>query len=266
MQDCLAAADEAVASGLLAQVGAGELRFAHALIRDAVRDRCPDGGDRQAAPCRGRGTGGALGGRARRAPRRAGLAPDGARALRRGRAGPPVGPVRGGGVGAPPRVRGRRASVPGGAAGSRRRGPTTLRHAEPTSRWAAQATWPGISAPLPGRRSHRRRAGPVRRVVRLACRGRVGARTRPRPRRRTPWSPRCARRRWLRRPRTRHCGRACWRSAASSRSTGAPASSPTPRASQPSSWPARPATTVRWWRPCAPATTPSPGRGGGGSG
>jgi DNA-binding CsgD family transcriptional regulator len=43
VQDCLAAADEAVASGLLAQVGAGELRFAHALTRDAVRTGVPTG-------------------------------------------------------------------------------------------------------------------------------------------------------------------------------------------------------------------------------
>ena len=37
VQDCLGAADAAVASGLLAQVSAGELRFSHALTRDAVR-------------------------------------------------------------------------------------------------------------------------------------------------------------------------------------------------------------------------------------
>ena len=41
VQDCLAAADEAVASGLLVQIGAGELRFAHALTRDAVRAGIP---------------------------------------------------------------------------------------------------------------------------------------------------------------------------------------------------------------------------------
>jgi len=36
-EECLGAADAAVASGLLAQVGSGELRFAHDLVRDAVR-------------------------------------------------------------------------------------------------------------------------------------------------------------------------------------------------------------------------------------
>lgn len=38
---CLGAADMAVASGLLAQSGRGELRFAHALVRDAVRTSIP---------------------------------------------------------------------------------------------------------------------------------------------------------------------------------------------------------------------------------
>ena len=41
VRECLGAADAAVASGLLAQVGAGELRFAHALTRDAVRAGVP---------------------------------------------------------------------------------------------------------------------------------------------------------------------------------------------------------------------------------
>jgi DNA-binding CsgD family transcriptional regulator len=43
VRDCLGAADAAVASGLLAQVGPGELRFAHALTRDAVRAGVPTG-------------------------------------------------------------------------------------------------------------------------------------------------------------------------------------------------------------------------------
>ncbi len=38
---CLAVADTAVGSGLLGQAGAGELRFAHALTRDAVRASIP---------------------------------------------------------------------------------------------------------------------------------------------------------------------------------------------------------------------------------
>lgn len=41
VRDCLGTADTAVASGLLTQVGAGELRFAHALTRDAVRTGLP---------------------------------------------------------------------------------------------------------------------------------------------------------------------------------------------------------------------------------
>ena len=41
VRECLAVADRAAASGLLTQVGAGELRFAHALTRDAVRAGIP---------------------------------------------------------------------------------------------------------------------------------------------------------------------------------------------------------------------------------
>ncbi len=41
LERCLAAADAAVASGLLTQVAGGELRFAHALVRDAVRAAIP---------------------------------------------------------------------------------------------------------------------------------------------------------------------------------------------------------------------------------
>ncbi|WP_181780366.1 ATP-binding protein [Pseudonocardia pini] len=41
VQRCLGAADAAVASGLLAQVGGGELRFAHDLVRDALRSALP---------------------------------------------------------------------------------------------------------------------------------------------------------------------------------------------------------------------------------
>jgi DNA-binding CsgD family transcriptional regulator len=41
VHDCLGLADAAVASGLLVQVGGGELRFSHALIRDGVRDGVP---------------------------------------------------------------------------------------------------------------------------------------------------------------------------------------------------------------------------------
>ena len=39
--DCLAVADVAVSSGLVGQAGGGELRFAHALTRDAVRASIP---------------------------------------------------------------------------------------------------------------------------------------------------------------------------------------------------------------------------------
>lgn len=41
VRECLAAADSAVAAGLLVQVGGGELRFVHALTRDAVQVSIP---------------------------------------------------------------------------------------------------------------------------------------------------------------------------------------------------------------------------------
>lgn len=161
--ESLGPADEAVGSGLVALVGGGDLRFAHALTRDAVRASIPTAAvvpmHRDAANALEAHWAGELDEHlAELAWHRLALAPT-ARRHRpaTGRCGPPRTRCAA--------SRSRRASACTARRWtSRRPGPTTRRSAAPGSRSVAPATWPGTSTrhwrpPSPRRTSRGPRAG-----------------------------------------------------------------------------------------------------------
>ena len=241
----------------------GELRFAHALTRDAVRASIPTS-DRCAAPGRRRRAGGALGRRARRPSCRARLAPAGARAVRRGRRG------RGGGrcgrrktamrrLAFEEAVRLYRAALRLGSVARRRIG--RAGHSSALGRACALAGDVGTRLAAAVAAAER---GPGRGPIGAARRGGAGAWSRCRTRESPPCSPACATRRWRRREPTRTDAADAGAPAGARRShlpsTPATSADPRTRAPRPSILRARPETTAPWWRPCAPGTTPARGR------
>ena len=156
----------------------------------------------------------------------------------------------------------RRPAVPGGARGARHRGPTTPRRAEPSSRSAGRGYLAGDlgarwSAAVAAAEEARARGVP-------SCSPRPRWSLEPVP---DPTSRRAhpAVRGGARPPRHRRT-RALRARLLARRSQlafyGGDHELTRTRASRRSTWPARPATTARWSRRCAPGTTPVPGPAG----